>query len=115
MGSGETSVLVSGVGRTKKAAFADAMSKIQSQLSDKIAGYLIRIEPLEVSVVDGKEIVTTERFLFLFLKRDVSRFELRLCVKVRYFEVDVEGYDCRKVRADDSIFGLSNDGQGSFF
>lgn len=78
-------MILEGNGDSKKEAFANAMSSTQKAINEGNEGYVIRIEPLEVEFVEGKEYISYEKFMFLFMKRKISRFYVKLKVKVRCF------------------------------
>lgn len=97
-GSREVTIEVSGSGKTKEEAFAKAMSMVQKKLSQQEQGILIRIEPLEVDLVEGREVTGTERFLFFFFKREISTFTVKLNVKVNLYTVDIESVEFEKTK-----------------
>ena len=92
MGNLEKSVVVSGTGKTREEAFSKALASIQKVLGKEVEGTIIRIEPVAVRFLEGLETVSTERFMFFFLKRDVSTFFIKLEVDVNLFVVDVAGF-----------------------
>lgn len=98
-GNQEVSVFVSGSGKTKEEAFARAISKVQKSASQQVAGTVIRIEPLEVELLEGNEVIATERFLFLFFKREVSTFTVKVKVKVNLYAVDINCMEFKKEKA----------------
>ena len=87
-----TSVILSGTDKTKQGAFINAIGKLQNQLSSSINGLPIRIEPISVKVIEGKEFIHTEKFLFLFMKRKVSKFSIKIEVKVRAIFVNIDKF-----------------------
>jgi len=106
MGSLETSIVVTGAGRTKKEAFTNAIARIQPELSKTVDGYIIRIEPLEVGFIEGRQVIKIEKFLYLFMPREVSRFELRLEVRVRYFVVDAESFPYERLYVSGNLLDM---------
>lgn len=98
MGYREENVTVSGSGKTSEEAFAKAMSSIQKTLNKQVKETIIRIEPLEVEFLEGEEEIRTERFLLLFLKREVSTFKITLKVKVNIFAVNVNSFAIEQKR-----------------
>ena len=89
----EISIVLDGKGKTKQEAFINAISSLQNKITDKMKGTVIRIEPLDVKFIEGTETRTTEKFLFLFMKREVSAFVVKIEVKVRVFSVDHESFE----------------------
>lgn len=104
MNEGEKVVVLTGTGDTKENAFASALSKLQSELGKQVGGIFIRIEPLKVNVLEGIENISYERFLFLFWKREVKKYTMKIEVHVRYFSVDVEEYKFTKIMQKEKLF-----------
>lgn len=100
----ELEVILQGKGNTKDAAFSDALTGLQKQISAETKRVILRIEPLAVDFLEGTEQRFTEKFLFFFLKREVSVFHIKVRVRVRLFLVDL----------DDCAF-TSEQGKQSFF
>ena len=61
-----TTVRVTGKGETKARAFADALNHVQAAVMKASPHILLRIEPQDVQVVQARESVCKEAFLFLF-------------------------------------------------
>lgn len=93
-----TTITLAGSDKTKEGAFINAINKLQMQISKEIKGLPIRIEPLNVTLVEGTEIIRTEKFLFFFMKKTVSKFTLKINVKVRATVVDVEKFNFEQVK-----------------
>lgn len=84
-----TQVTVQGKGESKERAFADALSRVQNQILRTTQKILLRIEPLDVQVLDARESVKTERFLFLFLARQRRSYSVELEITVSVTVIDV--------------------------
>ncbi|ASG03007.1 DUF4312 family protein [Vibrio anguillarum] len=91
-----TKVTVSGKGETKQQAFAAALSQVQPTLLKNNAKVLLRIEPLDVNVLQAEEKVTREKFLFFFLARDRRQYSVKLEVTVSLTHIDVEQVDFKR-------------------
>lgn len=65
-----TTVRVTGKGEAKARAFADALNHVQAAVMKASPHILLRIEPQDVQVVQARESVRKEAFLFLFLRRE---------------------------------------------
>lgn len=65
----KTTVRVSGRGDTKQKAIADALNSVQRTVLKESSNIILRIEPLEVEVVNATVKVTNEKFLFVFFPR----------------------------------------------
>ncbi|HBV39384.1 MAG TPA: cytoplasmic protein [Erwinia sp.] len=85
-----TTVKVSGKGETKEKAIADALSRVQSTLLKASGKVLLRIEPQEVRVLQARESVRTERFLFFFLARERRSYSIELDVTVSVSAIEVD-------------------------
>ena len=79
----ETGVVLTGKGKSAQDAFIDAIGKMQRQVTTDVKGTIIRIEPLEVVFLEGKEVITTEKYFFFFMKREVSKFTVKIEVKAK--------------------------------
>lgn len=85
-----TRVTVNGKGATRQQAFAAALSQVQStQLKDN-PRVLLRIEPVEVEVIEAEESVRVEKFLFFFLPRQRHEYRVRLAITVRVTSLDTD-------------------------
>ncbi|MEZ9522997.1 DUF4312 family protein [Enterovibrio norvegicus] len=91
-----TDVVVSGKGETKQQAFAAALSQIQPTLLKNNQKVLLRIEPLDVKVLEAEEKVRTEKFLFFFLPRERRQYCVKLEVTVSLTHIDVEQVDFKR-------------------
>ncbi|OOE32372.1 cytoplasmic protein [Salinivibrio kushneri] len=88
-----TRVIVSGKGETKQQAFAAALSQVQPTLLKNNTKVFLRIEPLDVSVLQAEEKVKREKFLFLFLPRVRRQYSVKLEVTVSLTLIDAEQAD----------------------
>ncbi|MBE1276456.1 DUF4312 family protein [Enterovibrio baiacu] len=91
-----TDVIVSGKGETKQQAFAAALSQIQPTLLKNNQNVLLRIEPLDVKVLEAEENARTEKFLFFFLPRERRQYRVKLEVTVSLTHIDVEQVDFKR-------------------
>lgn len=71
-----TTVRVTGKGEAKARAFADALNHVQAAVMKASPHILLRIEPQDVQVVQARESVRKEAFLFLFLRRERRTFSV---------------------------------------
>ncbi|MBF4406286.1 DUF4312 family protein, partial [Vibrio anguillarum] len=85
-----------GKGETKQQAFAAALSQVQPTLLKNNAKVLLRIEPLDVNVLQAEEKVKREKFLFFFLARDRRQYSVKLEVTVSLTHIDVEQVDFKR-------------------
>ncbi|MGE9551194.1 DUF4312 family protein [Erwinia amylovora] len=88
-----TTVTVSGKGDSKARAFADALSRVQNTLLKSTSKVLLRIEPQEVKVVQARESVRKEKFLFFFLARERRSYSIELEITVNVSVIDVDKVD----------------------
>ncbi|GKX54499.1 hypothetical protein SOASR030_06110 [Leminorella grimontii] len=76
----ETSVRVSGRGDTKQKAIADALSAVQRTVLKESSNIILRIEPVNVEVVQATVKTSHEKFLFFFLPRKRELYSVVLDV-----------------------------------
>ena len=88
-----TQVTVNGKGATRQQAFAAALSQVQPGLLKENPRVMLRIEPLEVEVLEAEESVRVEKFLFFFLPRQRHEFRVRLAITVKVTSLDVDKVD----------------------
>jgi uncharacterized protein (TIGR03578 family) len=87
-----TRITVNGKGATRQQAFAAALSQVQPSLLKESPKVMLRIEPLEVEVLEA-ESVRVEKFLFFFLPRQRHEFRVRLAITVKVTSLDVDKVD----------------------
>lgn len=83
MQSMEITVRVSGKGNSKQEALNRALYKIQKQVMKLYPeSMILRIEPVDVTVVSANEMKYSEKFLFFFFKRTRENFDVTLDIKI---------------------------------
>lgn len=85
-----TTVNVSGKGDSKERAFADALSRVQNTVLKATNKVLLRIEPQDVAVVQARESVRKEKFLFFFLARERRNYSVELDITVNVTVIDTD-------------------------
>lgn len=82
-------VTVEGKGDSKQHAFASALGQIQKKMMQE-SEVILRIEPIEVNVIEAKQKTYKERFLFFFFPRNKTTYhvELEVTVNVTTLQVD---------------------------
>ena len=88
-----TTVRVTGKGETKARAFADALNHVQAAVMKASPHILLRIEPQDVQIVQSRESVRKEAFLFLFLRRERRTFSVELDVTVNVTAINLDKVD----------------------
>jgi len=83
-------VRVVGKGHSKEDALARALGQIQKNVSSELKGMIIRIEPLDVEIVEAVEQEFTERFMFFFFPRKRTLYYIKADVKVQLAIIDME-------------------------
>jgi uncharacterized protein (TIGR03578 family) len=101
----EMTVTVTGTAETKEKALAIAMSHIKKEVEKDTKGVLFRIEPLDLTVKQAKEVSYKERFLGVLFPRIRTHYELTLQVKVRLGLIDLEKVPFQKETKEE--FGMS--------
>lgn len=84
----EKILTVSGSGRNKKEATADALSKVSKHISQNL-DLTIQITPVKIDVKEARVDEYIEHFLFFFLprKREMYRVSLRVTTEVKYLDL----------------------------
>lgn len=85
-----TTVNVSGKGESKERAFADALSRVQNTVLKATNKVLLRIEPQDVKVVQARQSVRKEKFLFFFLARERRSYSVELDITVNVTVIDTD-------------------------
>ncbi|MCZ8540524.1 DUF4312 family protein [Psychrobacillus psychrodurans] len=100
----ETKVRTEGKGDSKEKALNIALGNIQKKvMKDYKGNMIIRIEPIDVDVVEAKEFSYIERFLFFFFPRKRSKYRVVLDVKINLFLLNVEEINFNKVEQKNNI------------
>jgi uncharacterized protein (TIGR03578 family) len=98
----QQTIRINGAGKTKEQAISNALGRIQKKLMSEQKGMVIRIEPLDVEIIEAKETEYTERFFFFFFPRKRSNFNVVLDVKVSVVMLNVEGIHFQKTTQSNS-------------
>lgn len=101
----ETSIVLAGKGKNARDSFIDAIGKMQRQITDNTKGTIIRIEPLDVKFLGGEENISTEKYFFFFMKRDISVFTIKVEVKVNVTVVETDAFEFTKERKKEKLLG----------
>jgi len=109
----EAKVRIEGKGDSKEKALNIALGNIQKKVMKEYKGnMIIRIEPVDVDVVEAKEFSYIERFLFLFFPRQRSKYSVVLDVDINLFLLDVEEINFKKVEQKNN---MKSHAMGSLF
>lgn len=92
----EISVQIEGEGGTKEQALDAAFATLKK----RIGGTLLRIQPLDVEVIQAVEKRYTERFLFLFFPRVRTKYYLQLKVRVQTVSVCMDKVEFQAVKCN---------------
>ncbi|MFT8407398.1 DUF4312 family protein [Liquorilactobacillus nagelii] len=79
----EKQINIFGSGDSKERAISNALTQTQKKVINKAKTIVLRIEPLEVSVINLKKVIVTEHFLFIFFPRKKVQYFAELNVKVQ--------------------------------
>ncbi|MFJ7734795.1 DUF4312 family protein [Lysinibacillus sp. NPDC097287] len=102
----ETTVRIEGKGDSKEKALNIALGNIQRKImKDYKENMIIRIEPINVEVIEAKETSHIERFLFFFFPRQRSKYSVVLDVDINLFLLDVEKINFEKNEQGNSLKG----------
>jgi uncharacterized protein (TIGR03578 family) len=87
------SIIVSGSGESKAAAFSDALSHVQKEILKQSPDVILRIEPNDITVLSAKEQTYMERFMFFFLPRKHKNYAVKLQVYLEIIKIDLQAID----------------------
>lgn len=95
-------MIVTGSGRSKQDSIADALSKVSKidNNSDKLA---IQMQPININVISAEQQTYKEHFLYFFLPRDRTTYNVKLDV-----EVEVKYMDLKKINFSEEAISDPN-------
>jgi uncharacterized protein (TIGR03578 family) len=97
-------VRVIGNGNSKQQAISLALGKIQTKIMSKYKEMMIiRIEPINVNVIEAKQFEYIERFLFFLFPRKRYKYKVTLDVEVNLFLLDVNEIPFEEIKEQKSI------------
>ncbi|MGX6445488.1 DUF4312 family protein [Neobacillus sp. K501] len=99
----ETKVQIEGIGNSKELAINSALGMIQKKVMKEHKGLILRIEPIDLQVLEARETSYTERFFLFFFPRKRSKFKVKLEVNVNIFLIDVDEIKFEKVNEPDNV------------
>jgi uncharacterized protein (TIGR03578 family) len=88
-------VRIEGKGQSKEHTIANALGKIQKTVNAEYSGMIIRIEPINIEIIEALEETYTERFLLFLLPRKRSEFKLVMDIEVDMFLLETDNIDFR--------------------
>ncbi|GBU09094.1 hypothetical protein AwWohl_02320 [Gammaproteobacteria bacterium] len=86
----QTSVRVSGQGKSAQQAFADGINCVQAAILKGNQNIILRIEPEDVQVVSANVQRRVEKFLFIFLPRKIAHYSVVLDVSVMVTILEID-------------------------
>lgn len=93
-------VRVEGKGQSKEHTIANALGKIPKKVSAEFNGMVIRIEPINIEMIEAIEETYTERFLLFFFPRKRSQFKIVMDIDVYLFLLETEKIHFKEKRRD---------------
>lgn len=99
----QTKVQIDGSGNSKELAINTALGNIQKKIMSEHKGLILRIEPIDVKVIEAKETNFTERFFLFFFPRKRSKFKVVLEIDVNVFLMDVDDIQFEKTDVPDNM------------
>lgn len=102
-------VFVEGTGESKAEAFSSALNKIQKKVLKETSDVILRIEPMDVSIVTAQEQSYKEKFLFFFMSRKRVKYHVELNVKVELtmIEVDKVEFDKKSIQDPNGMLNFN--------
>lgn len=83
-------IQVEGTGKEKNLAFANALNQIHNRVLKEKNDVIVRIEPLDITILKAEQETFTERFLFFFLPRTRADYRVLLDVTVEITLIEME-------------------------
>lgn len=83
-------IQVEGTGKEKNLAFANALNQIHNRVLKEKNDVVVRIEPLDITILKAEQETFTERFLFFFLPRTRADYRVLLDVTVEITLIEME-------------------------
>lgn len=78
----EKEIFIKGSGKTKNEALTKAVTGLRKQVYKEIDGIILRMEPLEVYVLNEEKKTDIEKFLFFFMPREKVQYFMEFKIKV---------------------------------
>ncbi len=72
---------ISGEGKSKKDAIANCFVKFRKEVEKTVDGVIIKIDPVDVSILNVEKEVTKKKFLELFWAKEVITYNVNLEVQ----------------------------------
>lgn len=85
-----TTVNVQGAGNSPATAVTDALGRVAATVLGSTSKVLLRIEPVDVNVLQANCQTRNERFLLFFLPRTRYRYSVSLEITVNITAIDAE-------------------------
>ena len=92
-----TTVTVSGNGNTKKSAFSSALSNIQTTILKDNEQVILRIEPVDVKLINAEKEEKKEKFMFFFLSRNKTTYSVTLDVTVNVTIINLDQLNFKSI------------------
>lgn len=86
----QTKIEIEGIGNSKDLAINRALGNIQKKVMADYNGMILRIEPVDVRIIEAQETTYTERFLFFFFPRKRTEYKVVLEITVNVFLLEVD-------------------------
>lgn len=90
-------VTVSGDGNTKQSAFSAALNNIQKTILKDNEQIILRIEPVDVKLINAQKKERIEKFMFLFLPRKKTSYSVTLDVTVNVTIINIDQLDFKSI------------------
>lgn len=92
-----TTVTVSGNGNTKQSAFSSALSNIQKSILKDNEQVILRIEPVDVKLVNAEKKERIEKFMFFFLPKNKTTYSVTIDVTVNVTVINIDQLDFKLI------------------
>lgn len=83
------SLIIKENGKTKDEAIGNCFAAFRKNVTSQIEGFIVKMEPLEVYLLEEKKNVKTEKFLELFMPREKITYDITLEIEyeIKYVKI----------------------------
>jgi len=78
----EREIIIKVDGKTKNEALTKAVALLRKQIYKEVDGLILRMEPLEIYVLNEEKKIEIEKFLFFFMPREKVQYFMEFKIKV---------------------------------
>lgn len=106
--TGTKQVNVSGKGKNRQEAFADALTKVSKKITSDKEKLIFKIEPESFKVKSLTKINEKEHFLFIFFPRTVVSYQVDMIVNVNLEYISLNKLPAEEIEITDNQKMIKN-------